>query len=484
MIKKTLAVAATLVMLAPGGVLADRTGDGEVTSQMQRDPLDQPGLRAQALPLGGTREQVDSGTAFNPALSVILDGVYYSEFTGEWDAPAGFDSGHSHSHGHGHGHGHDHDLDEGFNLRETEIAFSASVDNYFDAMVILAIEGDSGIEVEEAYLTTQNLPAGLQVKAGKFLSDIGYINKQHPHDWDFVDRPLVNEFLFGDHGLQEKGVQLSWVPATPVYTRFGVELLQGETSGIANYIGSGRVEEVTVTPDPVTGDPTRQRWRDDNPFDDASGPRLFTGFFKIAPDLGYNHAAQFGLSYGIATTFQNEQQHSSTRYESWDGDAWFAGVDAVYKYDSGGAYGHGNLRLQGEYFLREIDVDYMSQSFQGVNNGSLQTTDSFSDRRRQDGLYLQAVYGFAPRWEVGARFEALGLTNESLVPDRSAGEFEDFDASYRYTLNTTWRPTHFSALRAQLNYNDFAKEDDHTNRGASFMLQYNLSLGVHGAHPF
>ncbi len=102
MIRKALGALACAAVLAPSIVLADSAGGDETTSQMQRDPLDQPGLRSQALPLGGSRDQVDSGTAFNPALSVILDGVYYSEISGEWDSPAGFDSGHSHSHGHGH----------------------------------------------------------------------------------------------------------------------------------------------------------------------------------------------------------------------------------------------------------------------------------------------------------------------------------------------------------------------------------------------
>lgn len=130
---------------------------------------------------------MDSGTAFNPALSVILDGVYYNGLNNDFGDPAGF-GGHDHDHGHGHGHGHDHGLDDGFNLRETEIALSGSVDNYLDAMVTLAID-EHDIEVEEAWFATRSLPAGLQLKGGKFLSDIGYINKQHPHDWDFVDRP-------------------------------------------------------------------------------------------------------------------------------------------------------------------------------------------------------------------------------------------------------------------------------------------------------
>lgn len=435
-----------------------------------------PGGNLQPLQLFGGTQQVTSGSAFNPDISVIVDTVYFNELSGHVDEPGGFEGGHSHGHGHDHGHG----LDDGFNLRSAELAFSATVDPYFDAFVMLHLD-EHGLEVEEAYATTRGLPAGLQIKAGKFLSDIGYINSQHPHDWAFVDRPLVNEFLFGDHGLQEKGVQLTWMPNTPFYSRLGVEILQGETEGIAPYVGSGRVSHVTILPDPDTGNPVRNRWRDDNPFDDVSGPRLVTAFAKFAPDLGFDHAAQFGLSYGYSSAFQRDDMHSSLRYETWDGTAWFAGVDAVYKYDAGRSFGHGDVVLQGEYFYREIDADFREFRFQGVNNGELVETAALSRTAKQDGIYLQGLYGFAPRWQLGLRAEALGLTNKNALVEDDF--FRSFDTSYRYAGNVTFRPTEFSMLRAQLNRSDFATDNGRED-GWALMLQFQLALGVHGAHAF
>ncbi|WP_018231742.1 TonB-dependent receptor [Thioalkalivibrio thiocyanodenitrificans] len=426
-----------------------------------------PGAELVPLPvLGGDR--VTSGSAFNPGISIIVDMVQYHQ-SGSIEDPAGFEGGHDH----GHGHGDDHGLEEGFNLRETELTFTATVDPYFDALATLAFD-EHGVEVEEAYATTRNLPAGLQVKVGKFLSDVGYINAQHPHDWAFVDRPLVNEFLFGDHGLQETGVQLTWMPATPFYSQFGIELLQGESDGISPYVGAGRVEHVTVLPD-ADGNPVRVRWRDDNPFSDESGPRLITGFAKFGPDLGYDHAAQFGLSYGYARAFQRDDLHSSLRYESWEGSAWFAGLDAVYKYDAGRNYGHGDWVVQGEYFYREVDADFREMRFQ---NGSLEITHAESATARQDGLYLQALYGFAPRWQAGLRAEALGLTNRNALVEDDF--FADFGTSYRYAGSVTFRPTEFSMFRAQLNRSDYYDQDPEW----AFMLQFQMALGVHGAHKF
>lgn len=470
----SLFLAILIALFFAESALAERTS---VTRVGVQDPLDSRGLGTYDV-TGGSREQVGALSAFNPALSVIFDGVYENTFSGELEDPAGFGVGHGHSHGHGG--------DDGFRLRETEIAISGSVDSYFDAIAIFAVDDGGHIDAEEVYVVTNSLPAGLQIKAGKFLSDIGYINRQHVHDFDFAERPLVNEFLFGDHGLQETGVQISWVAPTPFYSRFGAEILQGGGSAFTNYEGSGQFE-VNFLQEDGAGGFERIRARGDSGLDDSKGPRVFTVFAKVAPDLGFDHAAQFGVSGGYARTWQNAVEHSSARFESWDGDAWFAGVDAVYKYDAGRSYGHGNWTVQGEYFYREIDVDYRSRVFQDgalVPTVSGGTADEFSGKARQDGAYLQAVYGIAPRWNAGLRAEALGLTNDSLEADRGENRFESFGTSYRYSAQTSFLPTEFSRLRLQVNYADFASDHGHDEDAWTVFLQYNLSLGAHGAHEF
>lgn len=398
-------------------------------AELQSGRRDLLGARNQPAPTSAPTGQITAGSAFNPHISLILDGAYHwDNRRGEIAEPAGFAGDHHH----GHGHDHHHMLDQGFNLRETEMVFTAAIDNYLDAMVTLALHGDHGIEVEEAFATTRALPAGLQVKFGKFLSDIGYINQQHPHDWDFADRPLMNELLFGDHGLQEAGVQLSWVPATPFYTRFGVEALQGD-----NYSLVGE--------------------------SDARGPRLFTGFAKAAPNLGYNHALQIGLFGGYTDSWQVEDDHGNHAHE-YSGDTWFAGTDWVYRYDAGRCYGAGDVRLQAEYALRVRE--YQEAGVPG----------DLSDR--QDGLYAQAVYGLAPRWTAGLRYDVVGATNRARN--------ESFGASHRYAANVTFNATEFSRFRLQVNHGRYAEDSGHGHHNdfTQVFLQYVLSMGTHGAHAF
>lgn len=450
-----------------------------VAAGPQTDPLDPVPARMRARQRTG---EVSSGTDFNPGISVILDGTY-AHFSSDLDDPPGFDFGHG---GHGHGGHGGHGIEEGFNLREAEITFTGSIDPYFDMMVMASVTA-SEIELEEAYVTTRALPAGMQVKAGKFLSDVGYINKQHIHDWMFVDQPWMRELMFGDEGLNEIGLQASWLLPTATYTRLGFEVLEGASAGIANYVGDGHHEMVTILPG---GDnqPVRNRWRADKNLTERDGPRLFTGFVKWAPDLGFDHAMQLGASGGYSQVWQNETGHSSGRLETWDGDSRFLGADLVYKYGRGGLMGQGNFVLQAEYIYRELDVEYQSRQFTNFSNlaltGPAGDPDQRDQRWKQDAFYLQGVYGFAPRWNAGLRVDGVGLTNRTYSDGTDAfgrrGMRDDLGASWRYTSQVTYAPTEFSRLRGQLSYIDL--DDGHD--GWQFMLQYNMSLGVHGAHAF
>lgn len=449
---------AVVVALALAAVAAD--------AQPARDPLDPSSLRPTAMQVGGDQ----SANAFNPAISVIIDGLYYSdnvhgeasELLGEID---GFAAGHGHDEGHDHG-----GIERGFNLREVEIAFSATIDPYWDGFLMMALEGGE-VELEEAFITSRALGRGLQLKFGRFLSDIGYINKQHPHSWHFTDRPLMNELLFGDHGLQENGLQLSWVAPTPFYSRFGFELLQGENEAIAQHLGHA---------DDVAGT--------ERGLHDKAGPRLVTAFAKFAPNLGYDHALQAGLFAGRSSKYQATDEHS-TRFEDHDGTVTFWGTDWVYKYDAGGAYGRGSLVLQGEYAFRKRDLDRQDTYFachpaalacndpaNAFQPGDIANVQSFE--QRQNGYYLQAVYGIAPRWTAGVRTERVGMTNFN-----GRGFGAHFDPSSRHTAMVTFMPTEYSRFRLQFARGDFAV-DGASETFNQVYLQWQMSLGVHGAHSF
>ena len=387
----------------------------------------------------------------NPDVSVIVDTYFHSDDSKEgfqhiMGEIAGF-GGHAHEGEDAHGHGGG--LEDGFNLRHLELRLSAEIDPYFRGWAIAAIEED-GAEIEEAVIQTSNLPAGLQLQAGKFFSNFSRINAQHEHEWDFVDAPLAHELIFGDHGLNEKGAQLSWLAPTPFQLLLGVEALQGENEGNFTQIGGDRLPE-------------------------DSGPRLWVGWAKIAPNLSEGHGLELGLAFGRGD--HQEEHHETVGLleveEFLDGDTSFASADFVYKFDSGQDYGAGDWTVQSGYLWREKDLSiHDREPFDADDIGK-------TVRNEQDGYYLQATYGFLPRWRLGLRWEEIGLTNEFETPDESG----DYGDSSRLSAMIDFAPSHFSRLRLQVANGDYMTEDGEEDAWQLF-LQWTVALGAHGAHRF
>ena len=379
-------------------------------------------------------------------ISAIIEGTFHHD-----NAPDGIGEmkeeisgfGHHHHDEEEEEHHHHHGDKNGFNLHHIELGLSAEVDPYFRAWATLAFDDEDGSEIEEAVIQTTNLPYGLTLSAGKIMSGIGRLNRQHSHVWDFMDSPLIYEKLFGSHGLREKGVQATWKAPTPFYLLFGAEVGNGENETFCNQIGGEHLP-------------------------DHDAPRLYTGFVKFAPDLGDSHALQLGLSYVNARSqsLHEHEEEDGLEIIALDGYNTLYGADFVYKYDAKGMKGDGDFTLQGEYFLRRSDMKLQDDHSHYSN--------------RQDGFYLQALYGFAPRWRFGLRWDQLGLTNH--IDDVEEGVSHGGN-SYRATAMIDWKLSEFSLLRLQCARHVYDTEEDR-EKAWEFGLQLQVSLGTHPAHDF
>ncbi len=99
-------------------------------------------------------------------------------------------------------------------FQELELGLQSVIDPYARADIFISFTPD-GVDVEEAYLTTLNLPGGLQLRAGKFFSPLGRQNQQHPHVWDFIDAPLARNRLVAGEVLSGPGVDVAWLAPLP-----------------------------------------------------------------------------------------------------------------------------------------------------------------------------------------------------------------------------------------------------------------------------
>jgi len=404
-------------------------------------------LAQQESPTSGGDALTRAVKSFNPDMSVVVDMYYHAD-----DSDEGISHIAEEMSGFGHAHGdeehHHHGVENGFNLRHLELQLSGSVDPYFKASAIAAVSEDEA-EMETAEMETTCLPGGLKLRGGKFYSDFGYINAQHSHQWDFTDQPLIYQLTLGEHGLNDKGLQLTWLAPVPFYLMAGVEAFQGDNEKMFAYHG----EEPLPTHD---------------------GPRVGVGWLKIGPNLPGYHGLQFGV---FGATGKDQEAHDGNEdgtEDHWlDGDSTFWGGDCVYKFSSPKAYGQGDFTLQGEYFSRRKDLEMVANDLAPDLVGNSKIDE-------QDGYYVQAVYGFLPRWRGGLRWEQVGLTNESDLPD---GTSEDFGDSWRGSAMIDFTPSEFSRIRLQANQGSYETADGCEDVTEVF-VQWMVSLGAHAAHKF
>jgi len=367
-------------------------------------------------------------SAFNPAMSLILGGsmTNTSRDTGDWRiagfVPAGDEVGPG---------------ERSFNLGESELNLSASIDPYFSGALIAAITCENAIEVEETYFRTTALRNGLTVKGGRFFSGFGYLNEVHAHAWDFVDQPLVYQAMFGGQ-FRQNGLQVKWLAPTELFLEFGAE------SGNGDGFPATRLER--------------------------NGLNGATLFAHVGGDVGDYTRWRVGGSWLTQRAEAREggidDATGESLFESFTGDSDTWVIDGVLKWAPSPRR---QLKVQGEYMHRRES----GAIFDG--DGELLADDY---RNTQSGWYLQSVYQFATRWRAGVRYDSLdsGTPSYALAPD------ELLDASPdRVSLMLDWNPSEFSRLRAQYDW-DNARDDGETDR--IFRLQYIYGLGAHGAHKY
>ncbi|HKY93366.1 MAG TPA: hypothetical protein VJM11_20105, partial [Nevskiaceae bacterium] len=371
-----------------------------------------------------------SGNGFNPKISLILDGGYtdYSE-DGEADVP-GFLLGDE-----------TEPADAGLSLGETELAMEANIDQSFHGWATIAFEPGGELGVEEAYVNTLALPAGLAVKMGRFFSDIGYQNRQHAHAWDFVDAPLVYRAMLGTQ-LGDDGVQLRWVAPTDLFLEVGTELLRGDAFPAG---GEGR-----------------------------NAIKAFTGFAHVGGDVGDSGSWRLGLSHLRADA--NRRETGEDAATAFTGKSDLTIVDAVYKWAPHGNASARNAVLQGEVFFRREHGDLVFDP-EGAGDASRYDGD-------QKGFYVQGIVQFMPRIRAGVRYDRLFADNtiDDPVPDTSLGFLaDDAHDPQRWSAMVDYSHSEFSRFRVQ-----FSRDDSRADASADdqVFLQYIFSLGAHPAHQF
>lgn len=371
---------------------------GNPSPAPQLPPSPQPLFQVPS-PMGGS----SALSVMNPNISLILD-VAAAAFS----TPKPLQLG-----------GHD-PTRNGFNLQQLELSMNSAVDPFlrFDSNIVFS---QFGVEIEEAYATTLDLPLNLQARAGQFLTRFGRINNTHPHTWDFVDQPLFLGKFMGSEGNRGLGAEVSWLSPLPWY---------GELVG-------------SLTD--ATGGATARSFFGNQPFDVLAPTDLqATGAFKQFWDLGPDWSLAWGLSGATGPNPTGRANRSD-----------LLGTDLYLKWRP----------LTGATF----------------NIVSL-TTEAVARRRQTPGGllvdyggYSTLFWHFAQQWGTAVRYELVtGTPNDYLDPSWTGDR-------HRVSADLSFWPTEFSRIRWQASMDRPTWQPEPIY--ASFVTLETV-IGAHGAHHF
>lgn len=377
------------------------------------------------------------------------------------------------------GGGHD-PRQRGFTLQQAEFSVLGAVDPYLtgEAHLIYFIdpEGESRFELEEAFATSRMLPfglheQGLQVEVGHFFTEFGRINPQHPHQWDWMDLPVINARLFGEDGMRAPGARVGWLLPLPWFSElhFGAQNAKGET--MQSFLQSDEAAEER----PIGGRPfTEPGVR--SPADLAWLARWVNGF-----DLSDTWTAQLGGSFVHGP-------NASGR----DGETYVYGGDVVVKWRPLDAErGWPFVKLQAEVTGRTYEADAFSLCFDEADCES--TTLRVGDETLHDwGFYAQALWGFRRNWAAGLRVEHANASGDDFDLDTTLeiGEASFSDPSQdpfrddrtRLSPLLVFHPSEFSRLRLQANY-DWTQAPE-LDDALSIWAGVEILFGAHSAHAY
>jgi hypothetical protein len=381
------------------------------------------------------------------------------------------------------GGGHDPKC-RGFSFQGAELSIAGAVDPFFTTglhAVFYRAEpgGGTGVELEEAFVRSTCLPAGLEAKAGLYLTEFGRFNPLHPHAWSFIDQPVILTRVMGPDGMRAPGARLLWSMPTPWLSEViaGVQNADGETC--PSFLGAPE-EDGGEGHDHPGGGPIGGY----HPVPRDNGPKLlYSARWANGFDAG-DTMVRLGASLAQGPNAGGED----TATTLW-------GADLAMKWrPTGGSRGWPFVIAEVEYLERRYEVDAIEAFSTGLDPADPAddiTSSAPGGTLRDRGVVAQLIWGFHPGWSVGARWEYATGSGESIrIHEDDAGEEVHAegratdpwrDDRQRWSGLVGWQPSEFAHFRLQYNHD----RADHLDRAEhSVWLGAEFLIGTHPAHVF
>jgi hypothetical protein len=309
-----------------------------------------------------------------------------------------------------------------FQMHESEIGLQAIVDPYARADFFISF-GETGVSVEEGFITFTALPAGFVAKGGKMRAAFGKVNTLHNHVLPWVDRPLVTQNLVGgEDGIDDAGVSIEHILPAPRnwFLDFTGQTFRGDSADV--YTSSNKNDMSVV------------------------------GHLRGYRDLTDNGNLDLGVSYSRGHNLFGSDFITN-----------LYGVDATYHWKPLQRSIYKSFIARSEFIWRQQDQPSLAAC--QVIVCPLSFAPGF---QHAFGFYASGDYQFARRWFVGARVDRSDRAFNAHLNDKGG------------SLVLTYWPSEFAQIRGQYRFTRYA---DRFDANEAF-IQLQFALGAHGAHPF
>jgi hypothetical protein len=273
-----------------------------------------------------------------------------------------------------------------FALPESEASFQAAVDPYARADFFLSF-GESGVNVEEGYLTLPSLPGGLLTRVGKIRAAFGKVNTLHTHARPWTDVPLVvDNLLNGEEGINDAGVSVARLIPNPwIFLEATGQLFRGDSG------------EVFASSQPG----------------DLSVLGHLRGYHDLSESTNIDLGVSFSRGHNPAGIVDGTDVGRFTTR--------LIGLDATLRWRP----------LQRSIY----------RSFVGRTEFIWSRRDQFGGPEHTTGYYVSGDYQFSRRWFAGIRYDSSGHADAESIVDRGQSllltfwpsEFSQVRGQYRRT---------------------------------------------------
>jgi hypothetical protein len=309
-----------------------------------------------------------------------------------------------------------------FQMHESEVGLQAIVDPYARADFFISF-GETGVSVEEGFITFTAVPAGFVAKAGKMRSTFGKVNTLHNHVLPWVDRPLVTQNLVGgEDGIDDAGASFEHIIPAPRnwFLDFTGQVFRGDSADV--YTASNK-NDVSVV-----------------------------GHLRGYKDLTDNSNLDLGVSYSRGHNLFGS-----------DFITHLYGIDATYHWKP-------LQRSIYKSFIARSELIWRQQSQPALTACQTITcpVNTAAGFQRAFGFYASGDFQFARRWFVGGRVDESDRAFNSSLNDKGG------------SLLLTYWPSEFAQIRGQYRFTRYADKGD----AHELFMQLQFALGAHGAHPF